>query len=673
MRAKSKSTLGKAVIRSRFKDRPRPNETGLIRHTTDMDDGPNWVKLQSVTQEGDLDAFLRTAELAGTEFTAEKLNVAIVNTAVQNPYLLVPEEERELLNRHEAHKERLTVPRRPAWDLTTSRDQLHLAEQDSFLTWRRDLARLEETEGLLLTPFERNLEVWRQLWRVIERSSLVVQIVDARNPLFFRSIDLVKYVKEVDPRKQNLLLVNKADFLTDDQRTQWAEYFHREGIQYLFFSAKKAAEEAELENDVVTAPGTESTDEDESEDETKAPVIATKTAAEPPSGPAPTPSHVAPATESPESSNLDIHILSADELVTVLKDKCPKINTAPLADTHTPGNAATTTATTTTEPPRRITIGLVGYPNVGKSSTINALLGAKKVAVGSTPGKTKHFQTLLLDEETVLCDCPGLVFPSFATTAADMVCNGVLPIDQLREYVGPSGLVAQRIPKWVLEAIYGMTIRVRAEEEGGTGVPTAYELLQAFAIARGLTRAGQGNPDESRAARHLLKDYVNGKLLYNTPPPVDAEGNPISGHVFNAELYDPQAIASRSHHVVVNADGGFEVKAPASNRLRKDAVTSTKVRSMDARFFETGAAAPAANTRGKYASAGFSRAQLYPHQRMVNERGEAVTDDTMNQRMAAMGVEVAGAKGLDPSGKKSHKKGKKHIKKRSGHGCDENY
>lgn len=39
-----------------------------------------------------------------------------------------------------------------------------------------------------------------------------------------------------------------------------------------------------------------------------------------------------------------------------------------------------------------VTIGLVGYPNVGKSSTINTLLAAKKVSVSSTPGKTKHFQ-----------------------------------------------------------------------------------------------------------------------------------------------------------------------------------------------------------------------------------------------------------------------------------------
>ena len=39
-----------------------------------------------------------------------------------------------------------------------------------------------------------------------------------------------------------------------------------------------------------------------------------------------------------------------------------------------------------------VTIGLVGYPNVGKSSTINALLQEKKVPVSATPGRTKHFQ-----------------------------------------------------------------------------------------------------------------------------------------------------------------------------------------------------------------------------------------------------------------------------------------
>ena len=81
----------------------------------------------------------------------------------------------------------------------------------------------------------------------------------------------------------------------------------------------------------------------------------------------------------------------------------------------------------------------------------------------------------------MLCDCPGLVFPQFATTRADLVCDGVLPIDQLREYTGPVALVVKRIPKDVLEAIYGLSITAKSIEEGGTGQISAEDLLITYA------------------------------------------------------------------------------------------------------------------------------------------------------------------------------------------------
>ena len=129
----------------------------------------------------------------------------------------------------------------------------------------------------------------------------------------------------------------------------------------------------------------------------------------------------------------------------------------------------------------KLVVGLVGYPNVGKSSTINALIGEKKVSVSSTPGKTKHFQTIHLSPTLVLCDLPGLVFPQFATTKADLVCDGVLPIDQMREHTGPTTLVVKRIPKDVLEATYGLTIRSKGVEEGGDGTISGTDLLVAYA------------------------------------------------------------------------------------------------------------------------------------------------------------------------------------------------
>lgn len=162
-------------------------------------------------------------------------------------------------------------------------------------------------------------------------------------------------------------------------------------------------------------------------------------------------------------------------------------------------------------------------------------MGAKKVSVSSTPGKTKHFQTLHLSERIILCDCPGLVFPNFASTKAELVCNGILPIDQQREFTGPASLVAQRIPQWFLEAVYGIKIITRPLEEGGTGVPTGTELLVAYARARGFMKSSAGNPDDSRAARYVLKDYINGKLLFGHAPPADP---PIDSAEFNRGLYD---------------------------------------------------------------------------------------------------------------------------------------
>ena len=62
--------------------------------------------------------------------------------------------------------------------------------------------------------------------------------------------------------------------------------------------------------------------------------------------------------------------------------------------------------------------------------------------VSATPGRTKHFQTLFVDPELMLCDCPGLVFPSFVTTKADLVVSGILPVDQMRDHIPPTSLVS---------------------------------------------------------------------------------------------------------------------------------------------------------------------------------------------------------------------------------------
>lgn len=461
--------------------------------------------------------------MADTDFTAEKLShVQVVHQDQYNPYLLTPEQERKIVRKQASHSQHLTVPRRPKWDSQTTAQELDQLEKESFLQWRRGLAELQEDHEMLMTPFERNLEVWRQLWRVIERSDLIVQIVDARNPLLFRCVDLERYVQEVDPNKKNLLLVNKADMMSANQRAAWADYFEEQGVSYRFFSAHLAKESQDVQDQEEFADAEEDEEEEEEYEEEEEELAAEIEKL-----------RVATEEKTAEEEDPRIHIITIDELEDIFLANAPPIP-------ETEDGAAPTR-------PHKATIGLVGYPNVGKSSTINALMGAKKVSVSATPGKTKHFQTLHLSEKIILCDCPGLVFPNFASTKAELVCNGILPIDQQREFTGPATLVSTRIPQWFLEALYGIKIQMRPLEEGGTGIPNGTELLVAYARSRGYVKASAGNPDDSRAARYVLKDYINGKLCYCHAPPSDT---PISGQDFNRELYDRDHLPeSRRRHM----------------------------------------------------------------------------------------------------------------------------
>ncbi len=69
----------------------------------------------------------------------------------------------------------LKIPRRPAWKKTMTAHEIETQENLAFLEWRRDIAGMEENNvNLAITPFEKNVDIWRQLWRVIEKSDLLL-------------------------------------------------------------------------------------------------------------------------------------------------------------------------------------------------------------------------------------------------------------------------------------------------------------------------------------------------------------------------------------------------------------------------------------------------------------------------------------------------------------------
>ena len=412
----------------------------------------------------------------------------------------------------------LPVPRRPAWDEQTSKDQLTEKEEQAFLQWRRGIAATEEAErsrrekeslansASVATPFERNLEVWRQLWRTLERSDCVLLIVDARWPDLYAPPDLVDYARSLKRGVQ--VVVNKADYLSPSQREVWRRHFlDKHGLETIFFSARR--EQAELDDAAKAAAAEDASD-------------ATGTV------------DAAAATTPTNDGLASRHDLlnQAEQLARTCRlnrtDDCEG---------------------------RPLCVGMVGYPNVGKSSCVNVLRNASKdkhgvgarAAVSATPGKTKHLQTLLVRPGLELCDCPGLVFPALVTHgAAELLCAGVVPIARMRDPTAPASLVAARTPRALFDALYGTHLSSSSEPL------TANEALEEVCRARDYTCGGSNALDLGRAGRLIVKAYVDGDLLYCHAPPS------VTGDELEAFRADTRSTALASASVRSKVDDAIK-------------------------------------------------------------------------------------------------------------------
>jgi nuclear GTP-binding protein len=159
---------------------------------------------------------------------------------------------------------------------------------------------------------------------------------------------------------------------------------------------------------------------------------------------------------------------------------------------------------------KQISVGMVGYPNVGKSSLINTLRKKKVCKVAPIPGETKVWQYITLMKKIYLIDCPGIVYPS-EDTEVDIVLKGVVRIENIKEPQDPIPEVLRRVKIGYLKRTY---------ELNAWKDPT--DFLSQIARKTGKLLKG-GEPDLNTVAKRVLNDWLRGRLPYFTLPPEDGE------------------------------------------------------------------------------------------------------------------------------------------------------
>jgi len=159
-----------------------------------------------------------------------------------------------------------------------------------------------------------------------------------------------------------------------------------------------------------------------------------------------------------------------------------------------------------------ITVGLVGYPNVGKSSVINSLVRRKSASVSPRPGHTTSMQTIVLDSNVRLIDSPGVVFDDGpAGGEGQVLLRNCIDTESIADPVAGVEAMLKRVGNDVSSLMMAYDV-----PRFGPGDSQAF----LAAVARRLGKVVKGGiPDRKSAARAVLSDWNSGKVPYFAPPP----------------------------------------------------------------------------------------------------------------------------------------------------------
>ena len=163
---------------------------------------------------------------------------------------------------------------------------------------------------------------------------------------------------------------------------------------------------------------------------------------------------------------------------------------------------------------RPVRVMVVGAPNTGKSTLINALAGRKAAVTGDKPGVTKDFKWIMTGGRLELMDMAGVLWPRIAN-AKSGICLTALGsvkeevVDVVKVAYETLKIMAEIYPDLLTER-YGVELNLETQEDDGYYQDPFYDIFLAMAKKRGCIMSG-GRIDEERFARLFLNDLKEGR------------------------------------------------------------------------------------------------------------------------------------------------------------------
>ena len=289
------------------------------------------------------------------------------------------------------------------------------------------------------------------LEEVIENSDVILEILDSRDPLNCRSKEIENLILSKKDQKKIILVLNKIDLIPIQNALDWQKFLSRE-FPCILFKSNTQNQNSHLSQSTLFEKNIQKKEE---------------------------------YIEKILNSNKAVGI---EELLNILKNY-----------SRTDSNIKT-----------NINVGVIGYPNVGKSSLINSLTRDKKAGVSNTPGFTTVSKEIFLDNNIKLIDCPGIVF----SNNENNVLHNVIRVEDIKD---PIEVVVKIIEKIGMENVINVYELDNINLLKGTEINSEKML---YLIGEKLKKYKKGGlVDLDKVARIVISDWNNGKIKYFSCPP----------------------------------------------------------------------------------------------------------------------------------------------------------